>query len=175
MAGRALDNWTFEGRVTLVGDAGHTHGGAFAAGASLAVDDAYCLSLALDEVFPPTSSSSDSETVSVEKIRRALDLYESTRRPHTAKVLDIVHANKDKSRKLVERRLNGQPETDEEFRQRYAGRPNPVWLNEYDVEAAFREVVEAKRVVEDLKNVSLVSEKTVISPVVMVTESEVQI
>lgn len=174
VAGRALDTWTFQDRVTLVGDAGHTHGGAFAAGVSLAIDDAYCLSLALDEIFPPSTALGVEDT-SVDKIRQALDLYESTRRPHTAKVLEIVHANKDKSRKLVEKRLNGQAETDEEFRKRYAARPNPVWLNEHDVEAAFRKVVQEKKALENLRFVSLVNEKSIIAPVVTVTESGLQI
>ncbi|KAG9788873.1 hypothetical protein KCU88_g1632, partial [Aureobasidium melanogenum] len=43
VAGSALDQWSFQDRVTLLGDAAHTHGGAFAAGASLAIDDAYTL------------------------------------------------------------------------------------------------------------------------------------
>ncbi|KAL2786667.1 hypothetical protein BJX66DRAFT_341986 [Aspergillus keveii] len=45
-AGDALETWVFGSRVTLVGDAAHAHGGAFAAGGSLALDDAFALALA---------------------------------------------------------------------------------------------------------------------------------
>ncbi|EOD46331.1 putative salicylate hydroxylase protein [Neofusicoccum parvum UCRNP2] len=48
-----LPSYTFlRGRVALIGDAAHPHGGAFATGGSLAIDDAYALSLALFSLFP---------------------------------------------------------------------------------------------------------------------------
>lgn len=143
VAGRALDHWSFEDRVILLGDAAHTHGGAFAAGASLAIDDAYALSLALDEVFSPTTGRRGEKAL-LDQIHRVLDLYESTRRPHTAKVLAIVHENRQQSRARTERRQAGQAETDEEFRNRVSGRSDPAWLNEHDVETAFRKVVQEK-------------------------------
>ncbi|EXJ77442.1 hypothetical protein A1O3_09668 [Capronia epimyces CBS 606.96] len=51
LAGAPLDTWVFGSRVTLVGDAAHTHGGAHAAGGSLALDDAWALYLAFRHVF----------------------------------------------------------------------------------------------------------------------------
>lgn len=153
VAGEALDTWTYGGgRVVLLGDAAHTHGGAFAAGASLAIDDAYTLYLALQAVFPEADVE-DIDTKKDTRLTRALDLYESTRRTHAAKVLAKVHADraaaqlrKDKKR---ERAAAGLPaETDEEveaaFVARFKGRGDPVWLNEHDAEAAFREVLKAK-------------------------------
>ncbi|KAL4773328.1 hypothetical protein BDW60DRAFT_215748 [Aspergillus nidulans var. acristatus] len=52
----AISTWVFKDRVTLVGDAAHVHGGAFA------------------------------------DVKKALELYERTRKPHTHQLLEIVHA-----------------------------------------------------------------------------------
>ncbi|KAJ5237632.1 hypothetical protein N7489_007723, partial [Penicillium chrysogenum] len=121
--GDALPNWVFGSRVTLVGNAAHAHGGAFAAGGSLALDDSLVLGLAFEEVF-----SSSKATFSPENINKALGLYSQTRQPHTAgvtrKVLFLQHTKK---------RLHLLLET---------GRPNTEWLSEHDVEAAFTAVVE---------------------------------
>lgn len=140
VAGAALDQWTFGNRVVLLGDAAHTHGGAYAAGASLAIDDAYTLYLAIQAVF--AEAFPVEEPISVEKIARALDLYETTRRPHAAKVLSKVHSQRIKT---IERykaaKESGVPESDEEFKARFLGRDDPVWLNEHDAEAAFRRVL----------------------------------
>lgn len=144
VAGRALDQWTFEDRVTLLGDAAHTHGGAFAAGASLAIDDAYTLSLAFDEVFPATEVINN-DLVAPELIGRVLDLYERIRRPHTARVLAHVHDGRAKARSRFEQSLAGRPESDSEFRNRIATREDPVWLTEHDAEKTFIEVVAEDR------------------------------
>jgi salicylate hydroxylase len=71
----SLNTWIFNDRVTLIGDAAHAHGGAYATGGSLAIDDAYAFSLAIASQF----EAADMQRPSVEKIRTALDLYESTR------------------------------------------------------------------------------------------------
>ncbi|KAF2494551.1 FAD/NAD(P)-binding domain-containing protein [Lophium mytilinum] len=87
IAGAALPDWSFaNARVVLLGEAAHTHGGAFAAGASLAIDDAYALYLALRAVIPPLSSTQTNK-VTREQIRTALGLYEATRRPQSDRVL----------------------------------------------------------------------------------------
>ena len=143
VAGRALDKWSFEDRITLLGDAAHTHGGAFAAGAALAIDDAYALSLALDHVFP-SGSEVGVGPIDPSHIALALDLYETTRRPHSARVLAIVHENRRKALIRQKNRANGQPESDEEFRSRFANRTDPVWLTEHDVEQAFENVLSEK-------------------------------
>ncbi|OAA61787.1 Aromatic-ring hydroxylase-like protein [Niveomyces insectorum RCEF 264] len=144
IVGAALDQWTFRDRVVLLGDAAHTHGGAFAAGASLAIDDAYTLYLAVRAVF--AEAVPVAEPVDAAHIGRALQLYEAARRPHAARMLALVHAERAKALARDEKaRLTGQPgETDEEFRQRWAARRDAVWLNEHDAEAAFRDVLEAQ-------------------------------
>lgn len=128
--------------MTLLGDAAHTHGGAFAAGAGLAIDDAYALGRAFDVVFPPSSTLVGK--VSPAQIHRVFDLYESTRKPHTDKVLAIVHDNRAKSAARFKEKFSGHPESDEEFRKRLTSRGDPVWLNEHDVEAAFQKVLAEK-------------------------------
>ncbi|KAE8324243.1 hypothetical protein BDV39DRAFT_208089 [Aspergillus sergii] len=130
VAGAPLDQWTFFDRVALLGDAAHTHGGAFAAGGSLAIDDAYCFSLALFYIFPPTAT----EKPSPEKLKDVFRLYEATRKPHVDKVLRKVHEVIKDQKKSVER---GSTETDDELRERVRTRFDPWWISEHDVEAAF--------------------------------------
>ncbi|KAL4928108.1 FAD-dependent oxidoreductase [Aspergillus undulatus] len=55
VAGAELENWSFENGVTLLGDAADTHGGAFAAGVELAVDDVYALARTFDQVLPSST------------------------------------------------------------------------------------------------------------------------
>jgi salicylate hydroxylase len=127
-----LDTWVFGDRVTLIGDAAHAHGGAYATGGSLAIDDAYALYLSLISVFPVSAL----ERPSLKEIRKALDLYESTRRPHAEKLLKIVHAGNNAK---VEKIRNGKGETDEQLRERAAKGSNTAWLHEHDVVKAFAE------------------------------------
>lgn len=82
-----LDTWVFGDRVTLIGDAAHAHGGAHATGGSLAIDDAYTLSLAINHVFPITGTRKPS----LAEISRALKLYEQIRKPHAERLLKLVH------------------------------------------------------------------------------------
>jgi salicylate hydroxylase len=119
--------------VTLVGDAAHAHGGAFAAGGSLALDDSLALGLAFKEVF-----SSSKATFSPENINKALGLYSQTRQPHTARLLGIVHSQIDKKGTIFA--TSG--EEDSALIARMTGRPNTEWLSEHDVEAAFTAAVE---------------------------------
>ncbi|KAF6823419.1 salicylate hydroxylase (salicylate 1-monooxygenase) [Colletotrichum plurivorum] len=129
-----LESWVLgEGRVTFAGDAAHAHGGAFAAGGSLAIDDAWAFASAVKHVFPATAT----EAPSAEEIERALRLYEKTRKAHTDRVLETVHST---NKKKVERL--GHFETDEELRARMKNRVEPVWIHEHDVEAVFRQVLE---------------------------------
>ncbi|KAK4942325.1 hypothetical protein LTR10_017932 [Elasticomyces elasticus] len=143
VAGRALDHWSFNDRVTLLGDAAHTHGGAFAAGVSLAIDDAFALALAFDEIYPPALAPAIG-VASPKLIGQVFDLYETTRKPHAAKVLAHVHEGRSKARARLDKHRHGTPESDADFRTRMANRGDPVWVNEYDVEAAFRQVVITK-------------------------------
>ncbi|KUJ21233.1 salicylate 1-monooxygenase [Mollisia scopiformis] len=138
--GSSLPTWIFGlGRVTLIGDAAHAHGGAFATGGSLAIDDAYALYLAILEVYPVTETG---RRLGREGVERALRLYESTRRPHAVRLLKVVHANNEmKTRKI----LAETRETDEELRARAKAGSGTTWLHEHDVVKAFEEVVRAER------------------------------
>ncbi|EKD20500.1 uncharacterized protein L3040_004212 [Drepanopeziza brunnea f. sp. 'multigermtubi'] len=134
-SGSSLPTWVFgNGRVTLIGDAAHAHGGAFATGGSLAIDDAYALYRSITSVFPPAAT----EGPSPGEIRRALELYEATRRPHAVRLLQVVHANNEmKTRKIrAETR-----ETDGELRARAKRGSGTTWLHEHDVVRAFEEVL----------------------------------
>lgn len=113
--------------MTLVGDAAHTHGGAFAAGGSLAIDDAYALYLAFNHVF-----SVNQADFAAGRIEHALRLYDKTRRPHTERLLNIVikgigQAQVEPSESALVHRFKNKPDT--------------TWLSEHDVEKAFTDVV----------------------------------
>ncbi|KAL7931364.1 FAD/NAD(P)-binding domain-containing protein [Trichoderma chlorosporum] len=134
-AGDALPSWIPASRVTFVGDAAHTHGGSFAAGGSLALDDSLALGLAFKHVF---SSGTLNLPFSQGNIRQAFSLYDQTRRPHTARLLSIVHG-------LISRKAPTYATAEEEdaaLRARMKSRPNLQWLSEHDVERAFARVVE---------------------------------
>ncbi|CAM1504641.1 Fc.00g022320.m01.CDS01 [Cosmosporella sp. VM-42] len=112
-AGAALDTWSFVNRVTLVGDAAHTHGGAFAAGGSLAIDDAYALFLALNHVWPASTTLTGKPNAT--EIARVFRIYEETRQPHVNKLLGVVHKALSGQRVSIER---GKTESDEQLRER---------------------------------------------------------
>lgn len=138
--GPKLDTWTFADRVVLIGDAAHAHGGAFGAGASLAIDDAYTLYLALRAVFPQALPIS--RPIPRSHIGLALDLYESVRRPHAARVLDIVLQDRQKQFARNEGlKAAGKEESDQDFRERMKGRKGAAWLHEHNVEKAFQEAI----------------------------------
>ncbi|CAK1361718.1 6-hydroxynicotinate 3-monooxygenase [Cercospora beticola] len=133
----ALDTWVHgNGNITYAGDAAHAHGGAFAAGGSLALDDAWTFSRAILHVFP-----SGARKPSKLEIAAALRIYEQTKKPHTDRVLSTVHAN---NQKTVERL--GRTETDKELRARMKSRADPSWIHEHDVDATFLKVVAQQNV-----------------------------
>lgn len=131
----------FDSRVTLIGDAAHAHGGAFAAGGSLALDDTLALGLAFRHVFGAQTSG---QTFSSENIKKALGLYSNTRQPHTARILRIVHNQIDKRGA----QFTSAEEEDEALVARMRSRPNTEWLSEHDVEAAFAATLEQVEVIE---------------------------
>ena len=134
--GSSLPTWIFGDRVTLIGDAAHAHGGAFATGGSLAIDDAYALYLALISVFPETALQKPSSG----DILKALKLYEDTRRPHAVKLLKVVHENNAMKTKKI---LAETQETDEELRARAKRGSGTTWLHEHNVVKAFEEALAA--------------------------------
>ena len=132
-AGHGLDTWIFgDGRVTLAGDAAHAHGGAFAAGGSLALDDAWALAAAIRHVFPDSATTLPTSS----EVAFAWELYEETRKAHTDKVIRVVHEG---NKKKVERQ--GTTESDEQLRARMISRGDVSWLHEHDVEAEFASVL----------------------------------
>jgi salicylate hydroxylase len=138
----ALNQLTFNDRVALLGDPTHTHGGAFAAGASLAIDDPYAIYLSFRSVFPEAIPIN--EPASKTHIREAFALYEATRRPQSAKVLEVVLAWHRKQRECIQAAgVSGKLESDANFRARLAARDDSAWLTEHDVEAIFRNGLKA--------------------------------
>ncbi|PNH28726.1 hypothetical protein VD0002_g3889 [Verticillium dahliae] len=137
-AAKELDSWVLGGgRVSLVGDAAHAHGGAFAAGGSLAIDDAWAFAQAVLHVFPETQRIC--KPVSDDDVARALSLYERTRKEHTDRVQRTVQQRNGALVSLID-----QKETDAELRTRMQSRRDLVWIHEHDVERAFLQAVAAE-------------------------------
>ncbi|KAL2222392.1 monooxygenase [Thermoascus aurantiacus ATCC 26904] len=133
-AGEPLSTWVFGSRATLVGDAAHTHGGAFAAGGSLAIDDAYALYLAFRHVFLSTKLTD----ASVGRIEKALALYDRIRRPHTERLLKIVLNNNSNNKTIGKDDIVN---AEDVLVQRIKNKPDTTWLSEHDVEKAFQNVI----------------------------------
>jgi len=131
--GDFLDTYQFGGRVVLVGDAAHSHGGALAANASLGIDDAYCLYLS----FLEKVSLDGKLNLRAAELQQILSLYVDARKPHCEKVLVMVHAMYDANNKRLWG--GGEQETDEQLREKLRTRPYAEWIHEHDVEAAFKE------------------------------------
>ncbi|OQD94770.1 hypothetical protein PENSOL_c024G09566 [Penicillium solitum] len=130
--GTPLKSMIFESHVALIGDAGHTHGGAFAAGGSLAMNDAHALALALAHVWPTEKDTKPSRR----QLERALALFDGTRRPHVNKLIELVEIGLA-ARQAKLRDARKVEETDKELRERILGLSDIAWLAEHDVEAAF--------------------------------------
>lgn len=135
-AGDALPTWVLASRTTLVGDAAHAHGGAFAAGGSLALDDALALGLSFKHHLQGHGSRS---SVTANDIQKVLELYNKTRKPHTDRLIQIVHSQI--SSKPVQAATS--KEEDDALKTRIKNRPNTDWLSEHDVEAAFHATVKS--------------------------------
>jgi salicylate hydroxylase len=133
-----LDTWVFGDRVTLIGDAAHAHGGAFATGGSLAIDDAFALYLSLKSMLLLPESQKPKARV----IRKALKLYEIVRKPHAEKLLKVVHAGNTAK---IDKIRHGIIETDEELRERAATGSNTGWLHEHDVVKAFESALNSSQ------------------------------
>ncbi|KAI1457534.1 salicylate 1-monooxygenase [Annulohypoxylon moriforme] len=134
-----LETWVLgNGRVTLAGDAAHAHGGAFAAGGSLALDDAWAFASSILHVFPVDAKSKPTDA----EIQKALRIYERTRKPHTDRVMKVVHENNLK--KVAQYTQEKKAETDEQLRTRIKNRSDPSWIHEHDVQAAFAQAVAAE-------------------------------
>ncbi|OOF94002.1 hypothetical protein ASPCADRAFT_398356 [Aspergillus carbonarius ITEM 5010] len=130
--GDALSTWVLASRVTLIGDAAHTHGGAFAAGGSLALDDALTLGLAFGHIFKQLKG----QALLDKDIETALELYSQDRQPHTERLLRIVH-----NQITNDHSDTGNLDAEEKLLFRLQNRANTAWLSEHDAEAAFAATV----------------------------------
>ncbi|KGO72154.1 Monooxygenase, FAD-binding [Penicillium italicum] len=137
--GTPLKSMVFESHVALIGDAGHTHGGAFASGGSLAMNDAHALALALAHVWPTEKDAKPDRR----QVARALALFDGTRRPHVNKLIELVQVGLA-ARQAKLRDVRKVEETDEELRERISGLSDIAWLAEHDVEAAFRDFTQTE-------------------------------
>ncbi|KAK8001611.1 hypothetical protein PG991_013833 [Apiospora marii] len=135
-AADGLETWVLgDGRVTLAGDAAHAHGGAYAAGGSLAADDGWAFAQAVRQLLARTGGWSSSTEAS-EEIAEAIRLYERTRKPHTDRVQQTVQRRNE----VMVQRI-GKVESDEELRWRISNRPDLRWIHEHDVVNAFSEAL----------------------------------
>lgn len=94
----------------------------------MALDDAFALGLAFKHVI---ESSRGRLELSLDNIKKALELYTNTRKPHTDRLLHIVH-----NQIGTKASGSGTLEEDAKLISRMKNRPDTVWLSEHDVEAA---------------------------------------
>ncbi|KAI1078735.1 salicylate 1-monooxygenase [Whalleya microplaca] len=142
-AAEALETWVLGGgRVTLAGDAAHAHGGAFAAGGSLALDDAWAFASSILHVFPENATRKPTDA----ELLKALRIYERTRKSHTDRVMRAAHENNVK--KLARYSQAAEPETDEQLIARIKNRSDPSWIHEHDVQATFAQALKAEEAAE---------------------------
>lgn len=145
-AADGLDSWVLgAGKVTLAGDAAHAHGGAFAAGGSLAIDDAWAFAQSLLHVFAGEVGDGAKATAAFrqpkdksDRVAAALRLYERTRKQHTDRVQKTVA---DKNRATLQRLRAGVVESDQELRRRMRTRQDLAWIHEHDVVSSFTKAV----------------------------------
>lgn len=138
-AAKELDTWILgDGRVTLGGDAAHAHGGAYAAGGSLAINDAWAFAKSVLHYIPATSTSPLDDQTST----KILTLYERTRKPHTDRVQRTVQ---QRNKFLVNQIKKTQ--TDEQLRKAMTKRDHLSWLHEHDVQSAFARALEEQSAV----------------------------
>ncbi|PYH92007.1 FAD/NAD(P)-binding domain-containing protein [Aspergillus ellipticus CBS 707.79] len=136
LLGAPLEMMVFDGRVALLGDAGHTHGGAFAAGGSLAINDAHALALALAHTWP----TGDGGRPNNRHLAEALAFFDRTRRPHVNKLIEIA-SKQALDRQRRSQASGTQAESDCWLRERVSGLGDVAWLAEHDVESEFKAVI----------------------------------
>ncbi|KAL3481727.1 hypothetical protein BJX99DRAFT_270063 [Aspergillus californicus] len=137
--GTPLKSLVFGSHAALIGDAGHTHGGAFASGGSLAINDAHALALSLAYVWPKGDHSKPDSS----QVARALALFDATRRPHVNRLVEIVHSGLAARQEKL-RSTHRVEETDSELRERIAEEEDIGWLAEHDVESTFAAITRAE-------------------------------
>ena len=100
----------------------------------MTLDDSFALALALRYAFS-LAGSSDFNNGS--NIKKALELYDQTRRPHTGRLLEIVHGQINKKPEAHQ----SAEEEDLALITKMTKRPDTTWLSEHDVVEAFQQVL----------------------------------
>ena len=140
-AAKELPTWVLgDGRVTLAGDAAHAHGGAFAAGGSLAINDAWAFAQSVLHFFPRRREAWRVRLDDDVGVAKVLQLYERTRKAHTDRVQRTVQ---ERNQFLVDQIKTRQ--LDEELREKMRSRRDLTWIHEHDVEAAFESAVRSEQ------------------------------
>jgi salicylate hydroxylase len=124
-----------DGRVVFIGDAAHPHGGAFAAGGTCSVEDAYTVMRAVDHV----QQKAQVGRLSREELADAFDIYNECRYAHTLRVMKAAEAVRAERRANAGRRLS-----DEEIKENAMKRGYFNWLALNDTEGVFQKVVAAR-------------------------------
>lgn len=118
--------------VVLIGDAGHPHGGAYAAGGTMSIEDAYTLALCLEHAL----GSVDTKKT---QIQLAFNMYNDIRHAHTARLIDA--ANKLRTQRKTD---EGRVLSDEHIEERLRARPDISWLSENDTKGAVRRWIDER-------------------------------
>ncbi|KAF5392493.1 hypothetical protein D9757_002229 [Collybiopsis confluens] len=125
------------GRIVLLGDAFHPHGGILAIGGSLAIDDSVALYLSLQHVQArETASSTSSSRISNAGLLDALKIYSTTRLPHIREVCRLVVQIRGGAAKP------GKCWNEEKIRTWAENKKEVVWLHEHDVHQRFLDALQ---------------------------------
>ncbi|KAL7423383.1 hypothetical protein Q5752_002686 [Cryptotrichosporon argae] len=126
------------GRAVLIGDAGHPHGGAFAAGGTMGVEDGYTLGLCV-------AAAAERGL----ELDWAWDVFNACRLDHVNRLVAAATQLREQRRER-EGRLLG----DDEIERIVHARNDVKWLADNDAEAVFRrtlaEMVKSTSIIEDV-------------------------
>lgn len=147
--GPALPSHVFgDGRVVLIGDAGHPHGGAYAAGGTMSVEDAYTLYRALDHA-QRSDSAGPRRRLDRTALRWAFGTFDAARITHTTRVIDLANETRRKRE-----RNRGVKAPDDVLRAGVATRPDVSFLANNDTKAVIERTI-AENPFSGGKNVSI--------------------
>lgn len=116
----SLPSWAHEsGRFVLLGDAAHAMAFYMSMGVSIAVEDAAALAAALDLACPPGSSFALSNETDARRLKHALHVFETVRKPRAEAVQeaslhggDSLHTSNEEERRVLYEAI-GHSHTDE--------------------------------------------------------------
>lgn len=132
--GPTLPSLTVGGRVALLGDAGHCHGGAFAAGGTLAIEDGYTLGLCVDEVAQ--RAALEGRPMEGNDIATALSLFDKCRLRHVNRLVAAAHSLRDRRAQK-----DNHVASEAEINAYVTTHADVAWLADNDAEAVFDQVV----------------------------------